>query len=990
MGASRLSGPVVNVRMDSPDRILGRLAEGGSSPALSCGQRRLSYAELNELVLGLQGRLRAVGVADGARVGVDLARGVECVVAVIAVHCLRAVVVPVDTTLPEARRDFIVRESGISVLISAGEDQRTGAEGSPLEVAVVHPAQVPGTQVVSDAASEAASEADGGGAYILFTSGTTGVPKGVLQTQACLANLVQWQLSDSPEPGAVTGQWAPFGFDVFFQEVLCTIAGGGRLHVIADADRATPELAWRAILEGGVERLFVPFTGLQYLASAIDVVNVSESRLVEVVTAGEALVVTPAIRRMFEVLGRPDLVNQYGPTETHVVTAHRLSGDPLAWPVRPPIGLPIDNCTVLLGATDTPEVDELVVEGVCVARGYLGPDDGDRFSPGGTADTRAYRTGDHVTWDGHALHFVGRRDDQVKVRGYRVELGEVEAAARELTGVRHAVAVAVDRDGLVQLELHYTPKEVSADRIRHQMASRLADYMVPTRFRGHDELPRGATGKVDRATLGLETPSPSGDEAADGSSPLAVVTRLLGPAWSVDDPLPALPSLQLAQLAATLRRQTGKAISMAALARAGSMPEIERLVAEAAPTTNASGPLVVAPLVLQDLMLGGSAEFNTLASLAVGRQLDAARLRDAVSAVISHHAVLAGALVLGEDEVEFVPRPEPLDLDDLVEVEHRDDRAIGADTPRDVTDRLLAHRFDIGRSLAPRIVLLSGESLSRLVVCFHHAAVDEESIYRFVADLLTTYSGADALSAASLEPPRRTHDSGHDDAHWREALARPVDWSGLVSDPDPAEKHPRWTRVRLPRLPERQGGTFARCVGVVSAAIAEVCDAHTLHYVTPVSIRADVAEVSVGYQLNPVPVVWREPGSRTDESIVDASTLAVSESLAHSTVRLDRVVSGLKLGRSVRVNAVSPVVIVEHRVPQFWRELGDDERFSDVFGRVELDVGLTLGGGAVGFPVQFHVADGGRACWLDVDQRYVSPTTLSTLTAALDRAYAAG
>ncbi|MGZ3461451.1 MAG: amino acid adenylation domain-containing protein, partial [Archangium sp.] len=351
-------------------------------------------------------------------------------------------------------------------------------------------------------------------AYVIYTSGSTGVPKGVAMHHRPLLNLIGWQVERSV--AGKTLQFSALSFDVSFQELFSTWAAGGELVLIPEELR----LETRALLEkmdsSGVERLFLPFVALQNLAEVAEREGLAPRKLKEVITAGEQLRVTPALRGWMKRLGGCVLENQYGPTETHVATAFRLEGNPEQWPDLPCIGKPIANTSVhLLDGSGEPVpvgvAGELYIGGVAVARGYLHRAEltqekfiEDKFAvaPGG----RLYRTGDYARYlpDGK-IEFLGRRDAQVKVRGFRIELAEVEAALARHPAVKDVVVAAKeDGSGGKRLVAYVAPQpgqDVEAASLKAYLKGNLPEYMVPSAFMRLEAFPLTPSGKVDRKAL---------------------------------------------------------------------------------------------------------------------------------------------------------------------------------------------------------------------------------------------------------------------------------------------------------------------------------------------------------------------------------------------------------------------------------------------------------------------------------------------------------
>jgi amino acid adenylation domain-containing protein len=498
-------------------------------------RREISYRDLVDRVETLTGALRAHGVGPEEPVAVLLERSIDVVVAMLAAMAAGGAYCPLDVTAPDARTAAVIGAIGARVVIS----DRTDLEFLPRGVRVVRPAEA-GLAPAGSGPGPARPAPDTL-AYVMHTSGSTGRPKGVAMSHRGLSRLIGWQIA-SGVPGLRTLQFTATSFDVTFQEILSTLATGGCLIVPSEEVRRDPAALLAAVVTHRIERLFLPYVALQLMAVAAQRLTVVPDSLRHVVTAGERLVITPAIRDFFAAIPHCRLDNHYGPTETHLVTSLTLPADPACWPPVPSIGAPVDGVTGLalddqLDPVAEGETGELYVAGTCLARGYAHDParTAERFvAHPSRAGERLYRTGDIVRAAGDGTYeFLGRADAQLKVRGYRVEPAEVEnalsshprvdAAAVGLREVSDGVSVLV---GYVQADGPVSHREMT-----EHLRGLLPTYMIPSRYLSVPLMPRTGTGKIDaRALAELELPSGEGQpEAASLTEVItAIWTRVLG------------------------------------------------------------------------------------------------------------------------------------------------------------------------------------------------------------------------------------------------------------------------------------------------------------------------------------------------------------------------------------------------------------------------------------------------------------------------------
>ena len=515
-----------------------QVARTPDAPAVVHEDGALTYAGLNGRANRLAHHLVRRGVGPDVPVGLCLERGPESVVAVLAVLKAGGAYVPLDPEYPEERLRYMLADSAPAVLLTQASLAERFADVA-----------VPRIRVDSDAAQWADAPATDPArgaltpdhlAYVIYTSGSTGRPKGVMNQHRALVNRLAWgrRAWEIDADEAILCKTS-LNFDGSVREIFLPLMAGGRIVLARPGGHRDPSYLLEVIGRERITTVNLVPSLLQVLLDAPEVENLRG--LQRVLCGGEALP-GALLERFRAALPEVELHNLYGPSEAATaVTSPRCQAEPGRAGV--PIGGPVANTRVYVldGAGEPVPVGvagELYIGGVPVARGYLGRAalTAERFVPdafGGEPGARLYRTGDVVRWlaDGR-LDFVGRDDAQVKVRGFRVEPGEIEARLREHAGVREAVVlVREDVPGDRRLVAYCAADAaVEVDSLRAHVAERLPEYMVPAAYVRLDALPLTPSGKLDRRAL----PAPEGDAYASRAyeAPVNETEEALAAIWA--------------------------------------------------------------------------------------------------------------------------------------------------------------------------------------------------------------------------------------------------------------------------------------------------------------------------------------------------------------------------------------------------------------------------------------------------------------------------
>ncbi|MHB1059850.1 MAG: non-ribosomal peptide synthetase, partial [Rhodanobacter sp.] len=765
----------------SSTTLHGRFAEVAAAcpeaVAVVEGAARIDYATLEAQANRVAHYLREQGVGPDQVVALCAERSIAMVVGMLGILKAGGAYLPLDPAFPEERVAYLLEDAGVSQVLATrdalealprlGERQVLPLDAELREAFLAgYPAEAP--------AGPAGSSRDL--AYVMYTSGSTGQPKGVMVEHRNVLRL------------AVNAGFAPLGaddcvahaanpaFDAATWELWAPLLAGARVLVVPAATVLEPAAFGRLLVEGGVSALWLTVGLFNEMAEAL---AEAFGRLRYLLVGGDAL--DPAsVARALSRPGRPGcLINGYGPTETTTFAATHAVASVPAGARSIPIGRPIGNTRIhVLDATGQPVpvgvAGELYIAGDGVARGYLNQPEltAERFVAdpfAGEAEARMYRSGDLGRWlaDG-TLEYLGRNDGQVKIRGFRIELDEVQAVLSAQPGVHRSVVVVRREAGEARL-VAYVVGEAPLAAVREGVERVLPAYMRPAAWVSLAALPLTANGKVDRAAL----PVPEVSAQVAYAAPSTATEQALATIWArvlrqervgAQDNFFDLGghSLLATRVVSEIAGELQRKVPVRALFEHPTLAALAAWVDAQATSVHAPIPVVGRDgrlplsyaqqrLWFIDRLEGGSRQYNMPAALRLRGALDGDALQRALDTLLARHEVLRTTFAEVDGEPVQMIRPAgPLLLQrqDLRDLPPDDRDAVAAAIALEEA----ATPFDLANDVMVRCRLLTLDSLEHvLLVTMHHIASDGWSIDVFVRELSLGYSAPEDLPPTRLQ-----------------------------------------------------------------------------------------------------------------------------------------------------------------------------------------------------------------------------------------------
>ncbi|MEH2381360.1 MAG: amino acid adenylation domain-containing protein [Nostoc sp.] len=735
----------------------------------------LTYEELNQQANQIAHYLQRFGVKPDVPVGICVERSLAAAIAILGTLKAGGVCVPLDPTYPPERLAFMLNDSQAPVVLTQTR-WKSLLEGNFAHCLIV--LDEDGDEIAKESESNLQVEiAADNLAYIIYTSGSTGTPKGTLVPQRSLTNLIEHHQAKMAT-GVGVLQFASLSFDVSYHEISVAWGFGGTLYIISECDRKDLDQLIHLLGNNPIGKVFLPVSLWQQLAEIYGEQEHLFQNIREAIACGEQLQITQPMIKLFKRLENCTLYNFYGPTEADLVTAYTFSQKPDEWPIYPPIGKAAVNVQVYLLDSNLQPVPigipgELYVSGAGLARGYLNRADltDQKFIPNpfsNDSNSRLYKTGDLAQYlpDGN-IEFLGRIDDLVKIRGFRVELGEVEAVLSKHPQINQAVAKVFGESAREKYLVAYfvpSPGEtVKVEQLRTFLTDQLPDYMIPSAFIEMESFPLTPNGKVNRRTL----PEPTTSRPELGQTfvePRTPTEEILAGIWrdvlgleqvGIYDNFFDLGghSLLATQVIALTRKAFGIELPILSLFESPAIaplaqkiattkaPDRQELSLKRFPSQNESIPISLTQLELWffDQFYPGNSIYNLPLVYRITGALNEKALSESLREIVRRHETLRSTFQVKNGQVVYAVVNDPVFDFSVIDLQHLPETEREAQATQQA-EQEIKHPFDLARGPLLRSKLWRLDEQEYLFVAVtHHIVADGWSFSVLTQELAKVY-----------------------------------------------------------------------------------------------------------------------------------------------------------------------------------------------------------------------------------------------------------
>lgn len=737
--------------------------------------QQLTYQELNQQANKIAHYLQRFGVKPDVPVGICVERSLAAAIAILGTLKAGGVCVPLDPTYPPERLAFMLNDSQAPVVLTQTRWKSLLDDNLAHRLIVLDEDE---DEIAKESESNLQVEVAADNlAYIIYTSGSIGTPKGTLVTQRSLTNLIEHHQAKMAT-GIGVLQFASLSFDVSYHEISVAWGFGGTLYMISECDRKDLDKLIHLLGNNPIGKVFLPVSLWQQLAEIYGEQEHLFQNIREAIACGEQLQITQPMIKLFKRLENCTLYNFYGPTEADLVTAYTFSQKPDEWPIYPPIGKAAVNVQVYLLDSNLQPVPinvpgELYVSGDGLARGYLNRADltNQKFLPNpfsNDSNSRLYKTGDLAQYlpDGN-IEFLGRIDDLVKIRGFRVELGEVEAVLSKHLQINQAVAKVHGESAREKyLVAYFVPipgETITVEQLRIFLTEQLPDYMIPSAFVEMESFPLTPNGKVNRRAL----PEPTTSRPELGQTfvePRTPTEEILAGIWrdvlglervGIYDNFFDLGghSLLATQVIALTRKAFGIELPLLSLFESPAIaplaqkiatakaPDQQELSLKRLPSQNEPIPISLTQLELWffDQFYPGSSIYNLPLVYRITGALNEKALSESLREIVRRHETLRSTFKVKNGQVVYAVVNDPVFDFSVIDLQHLPETEREAQATQQA-EQEIKHPFDLARGPLLRSKLWRLDEQEYLFVAVtHHIVADGWSFSVLTQELAKVY-----------------------------------------------------------------------------------------------------------------------------------------------------------------------------------------------------------------------------------------------------------